>query len=169
MQTSQTVSREDHRVFQAPDLFLSVCDAAYLNVIRKKYNMSITPNFKNYSFDELEEVEQNIDKELHPDRYEVVLNELTYRRSLEANSKPTIKEQDNKAENPPSKNKRISWLVISLFLGIYWLTEGEITAKNNNITPEGEPIIYWFFILMVLGNTVYNLVVLMKMNYAKNK
>ena len=119
------------------------------------------PDYKNYSIDELKDVEQNIDQELYPERYERITKELAS-RGVQVRLPVPIKQdldnvEDEEVKPPPSKKKRISWVLSSSVFVILFLIAGEIPGRNgDSFTPENTPIFYWSLTAFGICNVLYN-------------
>lgn len=142
---------------------LSTKVAGELGAIFQTNNLSNMPDFKNYSLDELKDVEQNINQDLYPERYNRITKELSNRGVQVLSPEPIkqvlddVEDVDEEVKPPPSKKKRITWILSSTLLVIFFLLAGEIIGRNgDSLTPENDPILYWSVIAFGICNVLYN-------------
>ena len=110
------------------------------------------PDYKSYTLADLQDICEHIDKYKHPERYKKLLAALDYRNAL----KPAHVEIDNTElsffQFPKRSTKMKIFTSSILFLGIIaFLYYGVIPWRGREelITPDKEPILFWFFILIL--------------------
>ena len=113
-------------------------------------------DYSKYSLDELYDVEEHIDQDTYPERYQLILEQIRLKESVSAKPKPETKplEIDKKPETISSRI--ISIIFVAAFL-LYSLVSGQIGAKGKVLSVTESPEFYWGIITMLVSFILYDL------------
>ncbi|OBT10412.1 hypothetical protein A9267_05910 [Shewanella sp. UCD-FRSSP16_17] len=116
-------------------------------------------DYSKYSLDELYDVEEHIDQDTYPKRYQLILEQIRLKESITPEPLPSA--EPTKADEVEAKPKSISSRIISIifvaaFL-IYSLVSGQIGAKGKVLSVTESPEVYWGIVIMLVSFILYDL------------
>ncbi|KXJ54355.1 hypothetical protein [Cognaticolwellia aestuarii] len=116
-------------------------------------------DYSKYSLDELYDVEEHIDQDSYPERYQLILEQIRLKESI--NAEPLASAELTKAPEVKAKPKSISNRVISIifvaaFL-VYSLISGQVGAKGKVLSVTESPEVYWGIVIMLVSFILYDL------------
>lgn len=115
------------------------------------------PNYSNYSFDELNEALQTIDREAHPERVQRILSEIELKKPERILDPPS----DVSEKEYFGTNKQIILVfvsVVAFFGGIIAIVDGSFDYKHTTFTRENEPVTFYLLLLFCFGFSLWGLI-----------
>jgi len=120
------------------------------------------PDYKSYSLEELHEVNERIDKDKYPERYQALLHEIALREAAVPTSE-VIK--------PERKSSNKEKIIISAFFfmaAVACIYYGKIPLKHNReLSMDNQPFLFWLILLVIVSLAVSQLLTL-KTKHIKN-
>ena len=121
------------------------------------------PDYKSYSYDQLIDVKNHVDKEKYPDRYSEVCG------LLEKMDKPNVIKPIKKKRRKLTISDHVIFGIISLLVIVYQVWSGHTIGRHGGFSMQDQPIIFWFFNGLFVFAFVSNVVhIAIKLNKSKN-
>ncbi|MBA6392407.1 hypothetical protein H4J38_16690 [Colwellia sp. BRX10-3] len=113
-------------------------------------------DYSTYSLDELYDVEEHIDQDAYPDRYQLLLEQIKLKESVSPKPNPAAKTPEIVKKPKTISSRIISIFFVAAFL-IYSLVNGQIGAKGKVLSITESPEVFWGIITMLISFVFYDL------------
>ena len=116
-------------------------------------------DYSKYSLNELYDVEEHIERDAYPERYQLILEQIRLKESVSSksvNATQSAETPDIVAKPKSISSRIISIIFVAAFL-IYSLISGQIGAKGKVLSVTESPEVFWGIIIMLVLFIFYDL------------